>query len=107
MSIDNTLAERGARYGEFDEHARITQAIKTALTSGRSWDKCSPSQKEALEMVAHKMGRIVNGDPKFVESWRDMSGYVRLVEIELSTMDGATDGEVQYKKFSEGGWVHV
>lgn len=84
MSIDNTLAERGARYGEFDEHARITQAIKSALTSGRSWDKCSPSQKEALEMVAHKMGRIVNGDPTYLDSWVDIIGYTRLVEKELT-----------------------
>ena len=77
--IDAVLAERGSRYGEFDEHARITQAI----TSGRSWAGMADSQKEALEMVAHKMGRIVNGDPAYVDSWTDLIGYARLAEREL------------------------
>lgn len=81
--IDATLAERGARYGEFDEHARITQQIKSALVSGRSWSQCTPSQKECLEMLAHKMGRIVNGDPTYLDSWVDIIGYTRLVEKQM------------------------
>lgn len=81
--IDAVLAERGSRYGEFDEHARTTQAIKQALASGRSWAGMTDSQKEALEMVAHKMGRIVNGDPAYVDSWTDLIGYARLAEREL------------------------
>lgn len=81
--IDAVLAERGSRYGEFDEHARITQAVKRALVSGRSWERMTDSQKEALEMVAHKMGRIVNGDPAYVDSWTDLIGYARLAEREL------------------------
>lgn len=85
--IDNTLAERGARYGEFNEHARITQAIKAALVSGRSWGFCTDSQKEALEMIAHKMGRIVNGDPTYLDSWVDIIGYTRLVEKEMEGSD--------------------
>ena len=48
--IDNVLKERGTRYGEFDEHARITQGIKAYMTSGVSWDRCNPSMKEALDM---------------------------------------------------------
>ena len=81
--IDATLAERGARYGDFDEHARITQQIKSALVSGRSWSQCTPSQKECLEMLAHKMGRIVNGDPTYLDSWVDIIGYTRLVEKQM------------------------
>jgi hypothetical protein len=84
QEIDSTLSERRTRYGEFHEHARITQAIKAAMQSGRSWSACTDSQKEALEMVAHKIGRIVNGDPGYLDSWHDMIGYTRLVEKELT-----------------------
>jgi len=34
-------------------------------------------------MVAHKLGRIVNGDPNYVDSWTDIIGYTRLVEKRL------------------------
>lgn len=54
------------------------------MQSGRSWSACTDSQKEALEMVAHKIGRIVNGDPGYLDSWHDMIGYTRLVEKELT-----------------------
>ena len=36
-------------------------------------------QKEALEMIATKMGRIVNGDPDYLDSWLDIQGYCQLV----------------------------
>lgn len=83
MSIDQTLAERGTRYGDFNEHARITQNIKSAMRDSPNWSKLSPAQKEALEMNAHKVGRILNGDPNYVDSWHDIVGYTRLVETEL------------------------
>ena len=82
-NIDEVLAERGTRYGEFVDHAEITQSIKAAMFQGRNWDDLESDQKEALEMVAHKCGRILNGDPDYVDSWTDIIGYVRLVEKRL------------------------
>lgn len=81
--IDAVLAERGARYGEFDEHARIAQNIKDVLRGSPNWDRLNPSMREALEMIAHKLARIVNGDPNYDDSWRDVGGYARLVERQL------------------------
>lgn len=78
--INATLQERGNRYGDFSEHARITQGIKRCLVSGRSWETMSADKKEALEMIAHKMGRIVNGDPDYADSWHDIVGYAKLAE---------------------------
>lgn len=79
-SIDKTLQERGSRYGDFYEHARITQNIKIAMGSSPNWDNLPPNMKEALEMTAHKIGRILNGDPNYHDSWHDIIGYIRLVE---------------------------
>lgn len=83
MSIDKTLSERGTRYGEFDEHARITQNIKAAYRNSPNWEKLTADQKESLEMNAHKVGRILNGDPNYIDSWHDIIGYTRLVETRL------------------------
>lgn len=82
MNIDNTLEERGSRYGEFISHAFISQNIKFAMRQG-GWDSLTWDMKEALEMVAHKIARILNGDPNYVDSWHDIIGYVRLIEKRL------------------------
>jgi len=91
MDIDQTLAERGNRYGEFTDHALITQAIKRAMMLGRNWASLPDDMKEALEMLAHKMGRILNGDPNYHDSWHDIIGYTKLVADRiLKDQDNAT-----------------
>ncbi len=82
-NIDKTLSERGSRYGEFDGHAFLTQEFKRAMHDHANWNNLADDQKEALDMVAHKIGRIVNGDPDYIDSWTDIIGYVRLVEKRL------------------------
>jgi hypothetical protein len=77
--IDTTLAERGSRYGRFVDHARITQNIKRAMQDSPNWAGLSDDKKEGLEMVAHKIGRILNGDPEYHDSWHDIIGYTKLV----------------------------
>lgn len=84
MSIEDILQERGKRYGDFDTHAMITQLIKAPMQCTDNWrDRLSFSQKEALEMIAHKIGRILNGDPDYIDNWDDISGYAMLVANEL------------------------
>ena len=83
-TIDETLAERGGRYGDFERHAELTQGLKRVMAQGRQWAALADDQREALEMVAHKIGRILNGDPDYVDSWHDIIGYVRLVEKRLN-----------------------
>lgn len=87
-TIDATLAERGNQYGPFPGHAAITQALEDIMRGEQvgvatNWDTLSCSQKEALHMIAHKIGRILNGNPDYVDSWTDIAGYARLVEREL------------------------
>ena len=85
MDVEKTLAERGDRYGSYVLHAKITQNIKRAMADSPNWSSLTDDKKECLEMVAHKVGRILNGDPEYTDSWHDIIGYVRLVEKELST----------------------
>lgn len=82
-NLDATLAERGSRYGKFTGHAAVTQAIKAAMATGRNWNDLPPDMREALEMIAHKAGRILNGDFDYADSWTDLAGYSRLVEQRL------------------------
>ena len=87
-AIDKTLDERGQRYGEFAGHAHVTQLLKRAMGRHPGWRKLADDQREALEMTAHKIGRILNGDPDYIDSWHDIIGYVRLVEQRLEREQG-------------------
>jgi len=98
QTIDQTLAERGSRYGEFDDHANLTQGIKDVMKTGRQWHGLTDDMKEALEMVAHKIGRILNGDPGYVDSWTDIIGYARLVEKRLIAEQEKPSPEVGYER---------
>lgn len=91
-SIDATLTERGNRYGEFTDHARITQRLKRAMVDSPKWAALSDDKKEALEMTVHKIGRILNGDPEYIDSWHDIIGYIRLVEKNLEAAEAAKPG---------------
>lgn len=95
MSIDDTLAERGSRYGEFPGHADITQNLKRTMGKTPGWGRLADDQKEALEMMAHKIGRILNGDPNYIDSWTDIAGYARLVEKRLIAAQAATPDAVK------------
>ena len=80
--VDAVLSERGARYGKFTDHARITQSLKTIIDECDN-GKLSWSQRESLDMIAHKIGRILNGDPNYADSWVDIAGYAKLIADEL------------------------
>lgn len=83
--LNETLSERGARYGTFVGHAKVTQALKRVMADALAERNktVSDSQWEALEMIAHKIGRVINGDPNYDDSWVDIAGYAQLVADEL------------------------
>lgn len=77
--IDKTLTERGSRYGSFNDLAQISQALKEAMRATPGWAKLTASQKEALEMVQHKIARMLNGDPTYEDNAVDIVGYATLM----------------------------
>jgi hypothetical protein len=88
--VNETLAERGSRYGKFKDHAKITQALKRTIFQHIgivSKVKLDEDQLEALEMICHKIGRIVNGDPNYADSWIDIAGYAKLVADRLEGVE--------------------
>lgn len=81
--IEAVLDERGKRYGAFKGHAAVTQRLKTVMRNNEGWKNLGDEHKEALEMIVHKIGRIVNGDPTYKDSWVDIAGYAQLVSRDL------------------------
>ena len=83
--IDKTLAERGTRYGTFAGHAEVTQGLKRYMATelAKRNKVLADDQWEALEMIAHKIARIINGDADYSDSWVDVAGYAKLVADRL------------------------
>lgn len=77
------LDQRQSQYGEYADVARITQEIKQSLQSGASYASLSDGQKLALDMIANKMARAVNGDVTYQDNYEDICGYSQLVLDEL------------------------
>lgn len=86
MNIADTLNQRGETYGLFVEQASVSQALKNVLRYQlRIRQKYLDSdQQEALEMICHKMARIINGDPNYSDSWHDIAGYASLIADRLN-----------------------
>jgi hypothetical protein len=87
--ITTTLEERGTRYGIFSTHAKLTQDLKRVIRSHQLI--CAPhkptladDQQEALDMICHKIARIINGDADHADSWHDIAGYAQLVADRLN-----------------------
>ena len=78
------ITERGNRYGKFKDGAEIMQDLKTVMREVDGWHNLTPSQREALDMIQHKIGRILNGDPTYDDSWKDIAGYATLIVNELN-----------------------
>jgi hypothetical protein len=79
MTLEAILTERAKTHGDFRNHAGITQSTKLLWRCEEGWNRLDVRQRESLEMIAHKVGRILAGDPNIADHWDDIAGYARLV----------------------------
>lgn len=100
-SVAATLAQRGSRYGDFTDHARLCQNLMGIMQTFEKplqgqenlkegdrvlyspWTHLSPVQRQALTVIADKIARILSGDPNYNDNWHDIQGYAKLVEDRL------------------------
>ncbi len=82
-TIEEILAEREKTHGDFKTHAAITYALKYQMKRSENWSYLRATQKESLDMIAHKIGRILAGDPDIKDHWDDIAGYAKLVAREI------------------------
>jgi len=81
--IDAVLAHREDQHGSYADTSRTAQHIKQALREGANWSILADHQKDALEMIAVKLARILSGNPNVSDHWDDITGYARLVSRTL------------------------
>jgi hypothetical protein len=77
--LEAIIAKRGAAYGDFRTQGIIAQELKDAVRTLPGWERLEAHQRESLEMIMHKIARIMNGDPNHRDSWVDIAGYAQIV----------------------------
>lgn len=101
--IEQTLAERGARYGSFRTHALYVEHFLSAYEDSPNWIGMSSDSKQALRVIADKIARILNGDPEYDDNWRDISGYATLV---LNRITGNEESKAKTKEYASHGALY-
>jgi hypothetical protein len=78
MALNEVLDERRKTHGHFDAQFLCAQFLKDYLEIDGF---CSDHRimQEALDQIAHKLSRIVTGNPHHVDHWRDIAGYAMCI----------------------------
>lgn len=72
------IPNRDQQHGGMEAVGAVAQLIKDAMRDGRNWERLSCGHREALDMLAHKIGRVLSGaDPHDRQHWEDVAGYAQ------------------------------
>lgn len=83
VDIKKVLDERGSQYGDFRTQGYIAQRMKEIARDTPGYDRMEDYQREAVDMILHKLSRLLNGNPNFVDTWVDIEGYAKCVYTRL------------------------
>lgn len=75
-TIRSLLNERDKTHGSFAKNAEISQKLKAIFRE----QSMNQAQREALDMIALKLSRILSGKANFKDHWADIAGYAKLGE---------------------------
>lgn len=84
MTVKKILAQRQKTHGSFESHAAISQGLKAVMQASPNWNELTDVQREALEMMQHKVARLLNGDYTFLDHVVDIGGYNELMFNHMS-----------------------
>jgi len=77
--MSDLLNDRAKTHGDYYRTSMMAQELKDAMRRGVNWKSLDDMQRETLEMVATKIGRILSGNPHEVDHWKDIAGYAQLI----------------------------
>ena len=103
--INNTLNERGERYGNYSDVAGTTQQLMAIVESGANYEHLNAEQKTSLFMICNKIARAVNGDPQYFDNYRDIAGYATLAERACEVVETPKAILEAEKKLCHHHWV--
>lgn len=97
---EQMTVNRDHQHGGMEAVGRLAQALKSTMRIADNWYQMTPGHREALDMIAHKIARILSGaDPHDREHWEDVAGYaqaaMRLTEADPKNMSLLTKEQTE------------
>jgi hypothetical protein len=78
--ITKILNDRQVTHGGYLPKCVFIQSTKEAMRDENgNWYRLDSDMQESLDMVIHKISRILYGDPYHTDNWLDIAGYIMLV----------------------------
>lgn len=104
--LDSILDERSKTHGNFFDNSAYCQYLKEVFSN---YDivrgNFEAYQLEAIDMIFHKIARILSGNPDEIDHWQDIAGYALLVVKELQKGE-SKDGLQEKEKEVNYGYVN-
>jgi len=94
MIVQNILNAREKTHGNYREVARIAQEFRAIMRNSVGWERMSDEQREALDSMATKFGRLGSGDPHFRDHWDDLAGYATLASLHCESAMGTIEQDI-------------
>jgi hypothetical protein len=57
------------------------------MQGGKNWNELDDIQREALQMIASKIARILSGNHAEIDHWKDIAGYANLAVREIARLN--------------------
>ena len=99
-TVDETLKERGANYGDYLSGVQDRAAIMNTLIQAHSKAHQSIMSAEAQGMlwdIVNKLCRLAI-TPDHIDSWHDIQGYAKLAEEAVSPPPAIADIDKEYQR---------
>ncbi len=78
--VEKILQDRMGVYGDYNINTILIHKLKRIFRNGKNWELLRSIEKESLDMIASKIGRLLGGTLGQVENdtWHDIAGYALL-----------------------------
>ena len=80
VAIEETLQERGSTHGDYAKQSKMHDDLLKTMMASDQFLKLNAPQRQALNIIAMKISRILNGDANHKDHWHDIAGYAKLAE---------------------------
>ena len=86
-----TIPNRDDQHGGMEAVGQLAQNMKGCMRTGDNWHSLTLGEREALDMIVHKISRILSGaDPHDPQHWEDVAGYAHAAMRSRSTTTPTT-----------------
>lgn len=92
--VTDILNEREKTHGNYRDVASVAQMFREIMRDTVGWERMNDAQREALDSMASKFGRISSGNPHFRDHWDDLAGYATLASLHCDSAIGTIEQDI-------------